>query len=129
MSYYFTKELDASFDDAITRVQDVLKDKGFGVLTEIDIQATLKKKIDVDFYKYTILGACNPKMAFEALQVEDKIGLMLPCNVIVQQKNKDSKVEVSAISPADSMKAVNNDELSKVASNVGSMLESAIKEL
>lgn len=129
MSYYFTKELDASFDDAITRVQDVLKDKGFGVLTEIDIQATLKKKIDVDFYKYTILGACNPKMAFEALQVEDKIGLMLPCNVIVQQKNKDSKVEVSAINPADSMKAVNNDELSKVASNVGAMLESAIKEL
>ena len=115
MSYYFSKIVDDSFDDAIERVTARLADAGFGVLTTIDVSATLKKKIDVDFQRYTILGACNPGFAHKALQAEDKIGTMLPCNVIVQE-TPDGKVEVAAVDPMASMMAIQNETLGEVAS-------------
>ncbi len=107
MDYHFSKTLDRPFDQAIVDVTEALKERGFGVLTTIDVKETLKKKIDVDFRPYTILGACNPRFAHQALQKEDKIGTMLPCNVIVQQTN--GVVEVSAVDPAASMVAIDND--------------------
>jgi len=129
MSYYFSKRVDSDFEVAIQNVTEKLKEKGFGVLTEIDIQATLKKKIDVDFYKYKILGACNPHFAHKALLEEDKVGVMLPCNVIVQQKSDDTQVEVSAVDPMASMQAIENQNLGSVASEVQSLLKSVIDEL
>jgi len=128
MSYYFSTIVDDSFDDAIVRVTENLAAAGFGVLTTIDISATLKKKIDVDFPRYTILGACNPGYAHKALLAEDKIGLMLPCNVIVQETS-DGKVEVSAVDPMASMMAVKNESLGGVASDVQSMLKNVIEGL
>ncbi len=129
MSYYFTTILrDISFEDAIDRTKAALKDKGFGVLTEIDLKTTLKEKIDVDFYKYAILGACNPKLAYGVLQAEDKIGLMLPCNVIVQEK-EEGVVEVSAIDPIASMAAVENHTLEETASKVKGLLSEVISGL
>ena len=128
MSYYFSTIVDDSFDDAIVRVTENLAAAGFGVLTTIDISATLKKKIDVDFPRYTVLGACNPSYAHKALLAEDKIGLMLPCNVIVQETS-DGKVEVSAIDPMASMMAVKNESLGGVASDVQSMLKNVIEGL
>ena len=128
MKYYFAKEIDATFDEAIEKVTAVLKEKGFGVLTEIDVKATLKSKIDVDFHPYTILGACNPSFAYKALQAENKIGTMLPCNVIVQQ-TEGGRVEVAAIDPAASMQAVENSALEDVAGNVRALLQSVIDEL
>jgi uncharacterized protein (DUF302 family) len=128
MSYYFSTIVDDSFDDAIVRVTENLAAAGFGVLTTIDISATLKKKIDVDFPRYTVLGACNPGYAHKALLAEDKIGLMLPCNVIVQETS-DGKVEVSAIDPMASMMAVKNESLGGVASDVQSMLKNVIEGL
>jgi len=128
MSYYFSKIVDDNFDDAIVRVTANLADAGFGVLTTIDISATLKKKIDVDFPRYTILGACNPGYAHKALLAEDKIGLMLPCNVIVQE-TADGKVEVSAVDPMASMMAVENESLGGVASDVQAMLKNVIEGL
>mgnify|MGYP001817722532 CR=1 FL=1 len=128
MSYYFSTIVDDSFDDAIVRVTENLAAAGFGVLTTIDVSATLKKKIDVDFPRYTILGACNPGYAHKALLAEDKIGLMLPCNVIVQETS-DGKVEVSAIDPMASMMAVKNESLGGVASDVQSMLKNVIEGL
>src|SRR3546814_18558581 len=102
MTYYIAAKLKVPFDDAIVRTEAALKTEGFGVISRIDIQQTLKSKIDVDFRPYTILGACNPSLAHEALQLEDKVGLMLPCNVIVQQSGSD-EVEVAAIDPVASM--------------------------
>lgn len=128
MSYHFSKTLDASFEDAIEKTTASLKEEGFGVLTEIDIKATLKKKLDVDFRKYHILGACNPPNAYKALQAEGHIGLMLPCNVIVQE-HEDGSVEVSAVDPVASMQAIENDELGEVALNVRDMLKKAIERL
>ena len=113
MSYAFSKTVDDSFDDAVERVTERLAEEGFGVLTTIDVSSTLKKKLDVDFQRYTILGACNPKYAYKALQAEDKIGVMLPCNVIVQQKDGE-KVEVSAVDPLASMQAVEILHLEKL---------------
>ncbi len=98
MSYHFSKICDLSFEDAITKVTETLKEEGFGILTEIDVKETLKEKLNVEFRKYKILGACNPAFAYQALQAEDKIGTMLPCNVIVQE-HRDGKVEVSAVDP------------------------------
>ena len=99
MSYYFSTTLqNISFSEAIEKVTEELKKEGFGILTEIDLKATLKKKLDVDFYNYTILGACNPPFAYKALQAEDKIGTMLPCNVIVQEKEQGI-IEISAVDP------------------------------
>jgi len=128
MSYYFSKIVDDSFDDAIERVTARLADSGFGVLTTIDVSATLKKKIDVDFQRYTILGACNPGFAHKALQAEDKIGTMLPCNVIVQE-TPDGKVEVAAVDPMASMMAIQNETLGEVASEVRGMLKNVIEGL
>jgi uncharacterized protein (DUF302 family) len=128
MGYYFSKIVDDSFDDAIERVTARLADAGFGVLTTIDVSATLKKKIDVDFQRYTILGACNPGFAHKALQAEDKIGTMLPCNVIVQE-TPDGKVEVAAVDPMASMMAIQNETLGEVASQVQGMLKNVIEGL
>lgn len=128
MSYYFSKILKVPFDQAVEQVTAALKQEGFGILTDIDVQATLKKKLDVDFRKYRILGACNPPFAYQALQKEDKVGTMLPCNVIVQE-NPDGAVEVAAIDPIASMQAVNNPDLGKVAGEVQAKLKSAIDHL
>ena len=128
MSYYFSKTLASSFDEAVSKVTEELKKEGFGILTEIDVKETLKKKLDVDFRKYKILGACNPSFAFQALQVEDKIGTMLPCNVIVQE-HADGAVEVSAVDPIASMQAVENPQLSDIATQIQSMLQAVIKRL
>lgn len=128
MSYYFSKIVDDSFDDAIERVTAHLADAGFGVLTTIDVSATLKKKIDVDFQRYTILGACNPGFAHKALLAENKIGTMLPCNVIVQETS-DGKVEVAAVDPMASMMAVQNEALGDIASEVQGLLKNVIEGL
>ncbi len=128
MSYYFSKIVDDSFDDAIERVTAHLADAGFGVLTTIDVSATLKKKIDVDFQRYTILGACNPGFAHKALLAENKIGTMLPCNVIVQETS-DGKVEVAAVDPMASMMAIQNEALGGIASEVQGLLKNVIEGL
>lgn len=128
MSYHFSKTLDLSFDEAIEKTTAALKEEGFGILTEIDIKETLKNKLDVDFRKYRILGACNPPNAYKALQAEGHIGLMLPCNVIVQE-HQDGKVEVSAVDPVASMQAIENEDLGEVATNVRNMLKKAIDRL
>ena len=128
MSYYFGKTLNVSFDEATAGVTEALKKEGFGILTEIDVKETLKKKLNVDFGKYKILGACNPPYAYRALQVEDKIGLMLPCNVIVQELT-GGKAEVAAIDPVASMAAVDNPKLLKVGQEVRVKLKSVIDNL
>jgi uncharacterized protein (DUF302 family) len=128
MKYYFNKKITGSFEEAIQRVTDALSKEGFGILTEIDIKATLKNKLGEDFYNYKILGACNPSFAYKALLAEDKIGTMLPCNIIVQEK-KPGKVEVSAVNPAASMKAILNKDLHKIAIEVRYKLKKVIKEL
>jgi uncharacterized protein (DUF302 family) len=128
MKYYFSKILEVPFDEAVTRVTEELKTEGFGILTDIDVKETLKKKLDVDFKKYRILGACNPPFAYQALQVESKIGTMLPCNVIVQE-TEDSKVEVAAIDPILSMQAVQNPNLQSIAEKVQAKLQSVIAKL
>ena len=128
MSYYFSKTLNAPFDEAVERVTEELKKEGFGILTDIDVKATLKKKLDVDFKKYRILGACNPPFAYRALQKEDKIGTMLPCNVIVQEQTEGS-VEVSAIDPVASMQAIRNPELHDIAQQIQAKLKTVIESL
>jgi uncharacterized protein (DUF302 family) len=125
MEYYFSKTINISFDNAVQKVTDALKTEGFGILTEIDIKATLKKKLDVDFYNYIILGACNPPYAYKALLTEDKIGTMLPCNVIVQEK-VPGQVEVSAVDPAASMLSVVNDDLREIATEIRVKLQNVI---
>lgn len=128
MSYYFSKTIDTNFDNAITRVTEELKKEGFGILTEIDVKETFKKKLDVDFRKYRILGACNPNFAFEAIKAEDKIGTMLPCNVVVQER-EDGKIEVTAVDPVASMMAIKNDALGSVAGSVRDKLSRVIENL
>ena len=129
MSYYFSKiKKDTSFDKVIEDVIENLKKEGFGVLTEIDVKETLKKKLDVDFKKYKILGACNPPFAYRALQAEDKIGIMLPCNVIVQEISKGT-VEVAAVDPVASMQAVNNPRLADVAKEIQNKLRRVIENI
>lgn len=117
MDYYITRTITGDFDQAIEKVTEELKKEGFGVLTTIDIKTTLKNKLDVDFHNYQILGACNPPNAYKALLAEDKIGLMLPCNVIVQEKEK-GQIEVSAVDPVVSMMGIKNDALEPVATEV-----------
>ena len=104
MAYYFTKTVARSFDETLVKLTDELKKEGFGILTEIDVKETLKKKLNVDFRRYKILGACNPPLAYQALQAEDKIGILLPCNVIIQEKG-DGQIEVSAVDPMETMKS------------------------
>ena len=128
MSYHFSKKVGIPFEEAIEKVTAALKEEGFGVLTEIDIKATLKKKLDVDFRKYQVLGACNPPLAHEALKAEPHIGLMLPCNVIVQE-HENGDVEVSAVDPVASMQAIENDELGDVAGEVSYLLKKVIDSL
>ncbi len=128
MKYYFSKILEIGFDEAVSRVTEELKKEGFGILTEIDVKETLKKKLDVDFKKYKILGACNPHFAYQALQEEDKIGTMLPCNVIVQEAEA-GKVEVAAIDPMASMQAVQNPKLQSLAEQVQAKLRGVIASL
>ena len=128
MNYYFNKTLKITFEDAIVRVTEALQKEGFGILTEIDVQATLKKKLDVDFRKYRIMGACNPPFAYKALQAEDRIGLMLPCNIIVQE-TIDGLIEVAAINPLESMSAVTNEKLTDIAFEVGVKLKNVIESL
>ena len=129
MSYYINKTLkNISFEEGIARITESLKNEGFGILTEIDLKATLKKKLNVDFYNYKILGACNPPFAYEALQAEDKIGAMLPCNVIVQEK-KPGEIEISAVDPMASMQAVENEDLGNLAKEVKNRLEKCIRAL
>jgi len=129
MSYYFNKVLKGkSFDKAIEQVTAELKKEGFGVLTAIDVKETLKIKIDVDFKKYTILGACNPHFAYKALQSEDKIGVFLPCNVIVEE-HENGEIEVSAVDPIASMSTVTNENLGDLASEIQQKLIKVIKSL
>lgn len=128
MSYYFSKTINESLEKAKERVTETLKEEGFGILTEIDVQATLKKKLDVDFRPYIILGACNPAFAYEALKAEQNIGTMLPCNVILQE-NKKGSIEVSAVDPVASMQAIKNDQLGKVATEVRNKLQRVIEKL
>lgn len=128
MSYYFTKTMDVDFDGTIEKVTEELKKEGFGILTEIDVKETFKKKLDVDFRKYRILGACNPQMAHKAITTESKIGTMLPCNVIVQEV-ENGKTEVSAVDPVASMQAVENDSLQPIAKEVREKLKKVIDNL
>ncbi len=128
MKYYFSKTITLSFDDAIDRVTEGLKNEGFGILTDIDVTRTLKKKLDIDFKKYRILGACNPSFAYKALQAEDKIGTMLPCNVIVQEVD-EGQVEVAAIDPIASMLAVENHSLKRIADQIREKLNKVIEDL
>jgi uncharacterized protein (DUF302 family) len=128
MSYHFSKRLDVPFDQAVARVIDALKREGFGVLTDIDVRATLKSKLGENFRPYRILGACNPQLAYRALQLEDKIGTMLPCNVIVQEYQGGS-VEVSAVDPVASMQAIDNAGLAEVAKEVQARLKRVVEDL
>lgn len=127
MTYYFSCTIDADFDDAIARTRAALQDEGFGIISEIDIQKTLHDKIGVDFRRYTILGACNPKLAYEALKLENKVGTMLPCNVVVQETGNG--VEVAAIDPVASMQAIQNEQLGEKAAAVAEKLRSAIERI
>lgn len=127
MSYYFAKKLDVPFAEAVDRAISALKGRGFGVLTRIDVQSTLKEKIRADFRPYVILGACNPKMAHEALMAEDKIGTMLPCNVIVQEVA--GKTEVAAVDPVASMQAIQNEALRAIAEEVRGELKAAVEAI
>uniref|UniRef100_UPI004049282A DUF302 domain-containing protein n=1 Tax=Gelidibacter sp. TaxID=2018083 RepID=UPI004049282A len=128
MNYYFNKTINGTFEEIIDRVTQALKEEGFGILTEIDIKETLKKKLDVDFNKYRILGACNPPYAHKALLAEDKIGTMLPCNVIVQEIEA-GVIEVAAVNPMGSMQAVDNDALKGIAQEITLKLENVIEKL
>jgi len=128
VNYHFSKTLNVPFDQAVSTVTEQLKREGFGILTEIDVKQTLKKKLDVDFRNYKILGACNPPFAYQALQAEDKIGTMLPCNVVVQE-HAPGRVEVSAVDPAASMQAVDNPKLESIAQEVRDRLKRVIASL
>ena len=127
MAYYFAKTIDVPFEQAIDKTVAALKAHGFGVLTRIDVQATLKEKIGAEFRPYVILGACNPKMAHEALKAEDKIGTMLPCNVVVQVVG--AKTEIAAIDPIASMQAIDNDSLAAIASKVQDALKAVVQDI
>lgn len=128
MSYYFNKKMQIGFEEAISQVTEELQKEGFGILTEIDVKATMKKKLDKDIRPYRILGACNPPYAYEAIQAENKIGVMLPCNVIVQEM-EDGSIEVSAVDPVASMMAIKNEGLGSVAMEVRSKLQKVIDSL
>ena len=128
MSYHFSKTLDLPFDEAVARVIEALKREGFGILTDIDVRATMKAKLGEEFRPYRILGACNPQLAYRALQLEDKIGTMLPCNVIVQE-HAGGGVEVSAVDPLASMQAIDNPRLAEVAKEVQAKLKRTVNEL
>lgn len=128
MNYYMATKLPISFGQALERTEEALKQEGFGIISRIDIQEALKTKIDVDFRPYTILGACNPKLAYEALKIEDKVGTMLPCNVVVQELGP-RETEIAAIDPVASMQAIENVELTEAAREVRTKLGRVIETL
>ncbi|MHC6156132.1 DUF302 domain-containing protein [Bradyrhizobium elkanii] len=128
MTYHFSKTVDMPFDAAVSATTAALKSHGFGVLTQIDVKDTLNKKIGAKFRPYLILGACNPKLAYEALMLEDKIGTMLPCNVVVQQ-HEGGRVEISAVDPVASMSAIENQKLGAVAGKVRDLLRQVVAEI
>ncbi|MDA8233096.1 MAG: DUF302 domain-containing protein [Magnetospirillum sp.] len=128
MSYYYAKTLSVPFEDAVLRATEALNKEGFGIITQIDVKETLKKKIGADFRNYRILGACNPSAAYEALKIEDKVGTMLPCNVIVQEISK-GEVEVAAIDPVASMQAIDNPALKRAAQTIRAKLRKVIESL
>ena len=128
MTYYISKIVDLTFDEAVNAVTDSLMEQGFGILTEIDVQAKLKEKLGVDFRKYLILGACDPKSAYKALQAEDKIGVLLPCNVIVQE-TADAEVEIAAMDPSAMMESIDNRALSEIAQDVRDRLAAALDKV
>jgi uncharacterized protein (DUF302 family) len=128
MSYYLGRMLPVAFDEVVTRTIEALRNEGFGVLTDIDVRETLKKKIGVDFPSYRILGACNPALAYEALKLENKVGTMLPCNVVVRDAG-NGQTEVAAIDPVASMQAIDNPELKRAAQEVRAKLERVVAQL
>lgn len=128
MKYYISKKIDATFEQAVDRVKESLEIEGFGVLSEINMQQKMKEKLDIDFRRYTIIGACNAAYAYKALQHEDKIGTMLPCNVVVQEVKKNV-IEVAAVDPIASMMAIENPELAKIAAEIKVKLERVIESL
>jgi uncharacterized protein (DUF302 family) len=128
MNYFLAKTVSKSYDEALAAVTEALKGEGFGVLTEIDVKETLKKKLDIDFPKYKILGACNPPLAHKALMTENQIGVLLPCNVVVQE-HPDGRVEVSAMDPAAAMQAIGNKELDAIASDVRARMKRVLEKV
>jgi uncharacterized protein (DUF302 family) len=128
MNYFLAKTVSKSYDEALAAVTEALKGEGFGVLTEIDVKETLKKKLDIDFPKYKILGACNTPLAHKALMTENQIGVLLPCNVVVQE-HPDGRVEVSAMDPAAAMQAIGNKELDAIASDVRARMERVLEKV
>ena len=128
MKYYFSKKINKEFEDAIVYVTNTLQKEGFGVVSEIDLQAKFKEKLQVDFRKYKILGVCNPQLAYKALQHEDKLGTMLPCNFIVQEID-EATTEIAAVDPVASMQAVENDNLAEVAQLVQGKLKAIVEQL
>ena len=126
MSYYFSTTVSGDFDKVLSRVVAALQEQGFGIITEIDVKETLRKKLNIGFRNYRILGACNPGFAYEALQIEDKVGTMLPCNVVVQE-TMGGLIEVAAIDPSASMQAIDNPKLKQVAATVGEKLKKVIE--
>lgn len=128
MNYFFETNTSYTFNQALDRVDQKLKEEGFGILTRIDVKEIFKKKLDVDFLRYEILGACNPPYAYQALHVEDKIGTMLPCNIIVQEK-LDGSVSVSAVDPLASLQAIANPDITKIAKEIQEKLKNVIKRI
>lgn len=128
MDYAITKKVKTNFQDTINRLTSELNNEGFGIITEIDLKSKFKEKLDKDFRNYKILGACNPKLAYEAIQKESHIGVMLPCNVLVQE-HEDGKVEISAINPMQSIGVVGNPELDALATEVTTNLKSALERI
>jgi len=128
MAYYFSKTVQASFNDAVEKVTAALSEEGFGVISEIDIHEKIKAKVGVDFKRYRILGACNPAYSYKALQAEDKMGVMLPCNVLVIEQG-ENEMEIAAVNPTDSMMAIQNDVVTEVAARVGEHLKKALDRL
>jgi uncharacterized protein (DUF302 family) len=128
MAYYFSKTVQTSFDDAVEKVTAALSEEGFGVISAIDIHEKIKAKVGVDFKRYRILGACNPAFSYKALMAEDKIGVMLPCNVLVIEQG-ENEMEIAAVNPTDSMMAIQNDVVTEVAARVGEHLKKALDRL
>ena len=126
--YAFSTVLETSFEDAVDRIKDALKEEGFGVLTEIDVKTTFKKKLDKDFRKYVILGACNPPFAFRTLETDLDVGLLLPCNVIVYETD-EKKAYIAAINPVSALKVIKKDNLKQIAKEVSGKLEKAIEKV
>lgn len=129
MSYYYSKVFDRSFEEIVARTREALKDEGFGIITEINVTETFREKLGAEFRPYVILGACNPKAAYEALGMEDKVGVMLPCNVVVQQQPSGQLVEVAAVDPVSSMSAIDNSALAAKAAEIGANLRRALDSL